>query len=233
MSDPDHGVRLVPVDAANWRAVAALEVAPEQQDFVAEPSRYLALCAYDGLWTPLAIRAGDDVVGMLMWAVDPDEGAVWLGGILIDRRWQRRGIGRCAVRAATRLLARQEDMLEFALSYEPENDVARRTYAKLGFVETGETEDDEVVARLRLDAIPRRLRPERRPSEPRHLRSDSIRVKARPATAAALHDADDAEATPRGPNEVRRCARGWRRRPRRVAASRDRRRSRPCPGRGA
>jgi diamine N-acetyltransferase len=147
-------VRLGPVDAATWRDVADLEVAPEQRAFVAEPSRYLALCAYDGLWTPLAIRAGDTVVGMLMWAVDPGEGAVWLGGVLVDRRWQRRGIGRRAVRAAIELLSRQEETLDFALSYEPENQVARRTYATLGFVETGETQDDEVVARLRLDGWP-------------------------------------------------------------------------------
>jgi diamine N-acetyltransferase len=144
-------VRLVPVDASNWRDVADLEVAPEQRDFVAEPSRYLALCAYGGLWTPLAILSGATVVGMLMWAVDPDDGAVWLGGILVDRRWQRRGIGRRAVRTAIELLSHQEETLDFALSYEPENHVARRTYATLGFVETGETEGDEVVARLRLD----------------------------------------------------------------------------------
>ena len=154
MSPPHDAVqvRLVPIDASNWRDVADLEVAPEQRVFVAEPSRYLALCAYGGLWTPLAIRAGDAVVGMLMWAVDPDDGAVWLGGILVDRRWQRRGIGRRAVRAAIELLSRQEEARAFALSYEPENEVARRTYAGLGFVETGEREGDEVVARLRRDA---------------------------------------------------------------------------------
>ena len=34
-----------------------------------------------------------------------------------------------------------------ALSYSPENTAARELYASLGFVETGEQEDDEVVAR--------------------------------------------------------------------------------------
>ena len=36
----------------------------------------------------------------------------------------------------------------FALTYRPDNIVARRLYASLGFVETGEHQDDEVVARL-------------------------------------------------------------------------------------
>jgi len=38
-----------------------------------------------------------------------------------------------------------------ALSYEPENTVARRLYESLGFRETGETEGEEVVARLTLE----------------------------------------------------------------------------------
>lgn len=139
----------MPVDASTWRAVADLEVDPAQRRFVAEPSRYLALCAYGGDWAPLAVRLGDEVVGMLMWAIDPEDGACWLGGVLIDRRWQRRGIGRSAVAAALVRLAEQGRVAGFALSYHPDNAVARRTYRTLGFVETGETEGDEVVARLR------------------------------------------------------------------------------------
>ncbi len=37
-----------------------------------------------------------------------------------------------------------------ALSYEPENTAAKALYADFGFVETGEMEGDEVVARLPL-----------------------------------------------------------------------------------
>lgn len=148
MSDRSS-LELVPVDAATWREVADLEVEPEQRAFVAEPSRYLALCCYgtDG-WSPLAIRVDARVVGFLMWAVDPDDGACWLGGILIDRAWQRRGIGRDAVRSALAFLEARHGHRRFALSYQPENEAARRTYAALGFVETGEREEDEVVARL-------------------------------------------------------------------------------------
>jgi diamine N-acetyltransferase len=140
---------LEPIDASNWRAVADLEVHPSQRRFVAEPSRYLALCAYGGTWTPWAVRLGDDVIGMLMWAIDPEDGACWLGGVLIDRRWQRRGLGRRAVAAALRRLAAAGTGVGFALSYDPDNEAARRTYRALGFVETGEREGTEVVARLR------------------------------------------------------------------------------------
>jgi diamine N-acetyltransferase len=41
---------------------------------------------------------------------------------------------------------------EVIISYEPENDVARRLYASFGFRETGEVVEGETVARLSFDA---------------------------------------------------------------------------------
>jgi len=139
-------VSLSPVSRENWRDVAALEVAEGQSDFVAPPSYYLCLCHFDGLWNPLAVVEGSAVVGFLMWAED-DDGSCWLGGILIDRRQQGRGLGTAAVAEAIRVLADDRGFRRFALSYSPENRRARRLYATLGFRETGETEGDEIVAR--------------------------------------------------------------------------------------
>ena len=36
------------------------------------------------------------------------------------------------------------------ISYEPENEVAKKLYASFGFVENGEMDDDEIVAVLKL-----------------------------------------------------------------------------------
>jgi diamine N-acetyltransferase len=149
-SDDGHQLTLAPVDADSWRAVAALEVTEAQRAYVAEPAYYLALCAYGGLWHPLAVRLGGEVIGFLMWAVDPDDGSCALGGVLIDRRHQRRGHGRRAIEAALAMLAAEGGHRRFALSYRPDNP-ARRLYLALGFEETGETEGDEVVARMRVD----------------------------------------------------------------------------------
>jgi diamine N-acetyltransferase len=80
--------------------------------------------------------------------IDDDDGSAWLGGLLVDAAFQGRGYGRAAVRAALAMLATEKGRAEFALSYQPANVVARRLYASLGFVETGEVDGDEVVARL-------------------------------------------------------------------------------------
>jgi diamine N-acetyltransferase len=146
----DDQVSLHPVDQSNWRAIAKLKVLENQREFVAEPSSYLALCCYGQDWQPLAICLADQVIGFMMWSTDPADGSCWLGGILIDRDMQRHGYGRQAVCAAIAMLREQHGYRDFALSYQPANLAARNLYHQLGFVETGEWEGDEVVARFSL-----------------------------------------------------------------------------------
>lgn len=150
MTQPSPSVSLRPVDAGNWRAVAALTVAPGQDAFVAAPTHYLALCAYEDVWKPLAVHDEEGaVVGFLMWGIDDEDGSCWLGGVIVDAASQGRGLGRAAMAQALATLHPREDEAGFALAYHPQNTVAEGLYTSLGFVETGETDDDEVVARRR------------------------------------------------------------------------------------
>jgi len=144
-------IELRPVAAGNWRACADLEVAPEQRDFVSPVARYLCLCHYGAVWDPLAVCAGDEVVGFVMWAIDPGDRSGWIGGLVIDRARQRKGFGRATVKALTRRLLETGGCSSCALSCSPGNSVARDLYLSLGFVETGEIEDGELVARLSAD----------------------------------------------------------------------------------
>lgn len=146
----DIEVTLSPVSRDNWRAVAAIEVAATQREFVGDPCYYLALCYYGGDWKPLAIYLGDRVIGFLMWAEDAADRSCWFGGVMVDTKYQRRGYGRQAVQAAMAMLAAEYGYQDFALSYNPANHVAKHLYGTLGFKETDEWEDDEVVARLAL-----------------------------------------------------------------------------------
>ena len=147
MDEPSRVVSLRPVDAGNWRDVARLTVAPGQERFVATPTYYLALCSYGDVWHPLAVYAGGEVVGFLMWGVDDADGSCWLGGVFVDAASQGRGMGRAALVQALQLLSEEAGAAGFGLSYSPENTAARALYASLGFAETGEVDDDEVVAR--------------------------------------------------------------------------------------
>ena len=142
-------VILRPVNGDNWRDIAKLKVTEAQEEFVAEPCYYLALCCYGDGWRPLAIYLNEQVIGFLMWGEDSADGSCWLGGLLIDQNYQRRGYGRQAVQRAIEMLAEGHGYQHFALSYSPNNS-AKHLYRMLGFIETEEWEDDEVVARLSL-----------------------------------------------------------------------------------
>ncbi|MFJ5834961.1 GNAT family N-acetyltransferase [Streptomyces sp. NPDC093089] len=142
-------VVLEEISDENWRSVADVAPADDQRRFVAAlGARYLLLSLRDGLWNSLAVRAGDEVVGHVMWAHDDEEGTHWIGGMIVDAEEQGKGIGRAAVRAVLRHLAALPDCREIRLSYHPDNAPAAALYNSLGFVPTGDFEDEEIVAAL-------------------------------------------------------------------------------------
>lgn len=136
------------VNTDNWRDVVRIEPLEDQRRFVASVAYYLNLCHYGEEWRPLALYEGDEPVGFAMWGFDTKEESYWIGGLVIDAEYQGKGYGRAAMEALLDYLAAQPGHGEAALSCDPENTVARRLYASLGFVETGELVDDELVARL-------------------------------------------------------------------------------------
>ena len=139
-------IDLVPVTGENWRACAGLTVRPEQQRFVNAVTYYLCMCAYGDTWHPLAVTRDGEVAGFVMWAVD-DDASRWIGGLVIDAGHQGQGLGRAVVRQLRERLIAEPGCPNVALSYEADNTAARHLYRSLGFHETGETEDTELVAR--------------------------------------------------------------------------------------
>ncbi|NTV40750.1 MAG: GNAT family N-acetyltransferase [Candidatus Moranbacteria bacterium] len=66
-------------------------------------------------WHPLAVCVDDEVVGFVMWAIDPADRSGWLGGLTIDRRHQGRGYGAAAVGAVLRRLKEEPGCLSLML----------------------------------------------------------------------------------------------------------------------
>jgi diamine N-acetyltransferase len=116
--------------------------------FVAPTTYYLCLAHYDGEWNPLAVVVGGSGVGHVMWAIDEEDGSTWLGGVVIDSAAQSQGVGRAAVLSFIDRFS-SDGKSNLALSYAPDNTIARHLYSDLGFTETGEMAEDEIVARLR------------------------------------------------------------------------------------
>ncbi len=143
-----------------------LKVGKGQEDFVA-PNDMSLVEAYlatvgGGQAFPFGIYDDDLPVGFLMISYDVDDSyegnpkiarknyGLWR--LMIDEKYQRRGYGREALSLALGFIRSFPcGKAEYCyLSYEPENEVAKKLYHEFGFTENGEYDDEEVVAVLKL-----------------------------------------------------------------------------------
>ena len=83
-------------------------------------------------------------------SVEKDNYEIWR--FMIDKRYQGRGYGKAALKLALDFIRTWPcGKAEYCwISYEPENETARKLYASFGFEETGEMDGDEIVAVLKL-----------------------------------------------------------------------------------
>lgn len=144
-------VALRSITRDNVSEILKLEVSEDQRRFVATNAISLAQAYVYGeqAW-PRAIYDDDTPVGFAMLALEPGK-PPWIWRFLIAASAQRRGLGRDAmallIQAARAL---RPEATELRLSYVPGPGDPSGFYAKLGFEETGELEEDERVMRLRL-----------------------------------------------------------------------------------
>ncbi|QND68677.1 GNAT family N-acetyltransferase [Mesorhizobium loti] len=131
---------------ANRALVAALELAPEQMDFVASNAESLEEAETDEDARPRVVMAGTRVVGFLMYDASEDEALVYR--FMIDRAHQGKGYGKAALRALLDEIGNLTHVREVSICYEPGNEAARHLYRAAGFVEQGIDEDGEMIAVL-------------------------------------------------------------------------------------
>jgi diamine N-acetyltransferase len=154
MTSPDVHLREITDD--NRAAVCELRVRKRQRRFVASVGRSLkdaAASPEDNPWYR-AVYRGDEPVGfvMLEWNTPTDRpgvGRYLLWRFLIDKRHQRRGIGREVMRQITDLV-RADGATELLTSYQPGKGDPGPFYRRLGFEPPGEIDDGEIVMRLTL-----------------------------------------------------------------------------------
>jgi diamine N-acetyltransferase len=95
---------------------------------------------------PLAIYNDDKPVGFIMYGIEPrDNNEYWIDRLMIDEKYQRNGFGKRALEIAIETIKQDKTHNKIKISTNPENLIARKLYAKLGFYETGELHDDEVL----------------------------------------------------------------------------------------
>jgi diamine N-acetyltransferase len=148
-------IELRELDADNWQTCVELELTDDQRHIVDSNAFSIAESKFHLWMLPLAIYAGDEMVGFVMYSDerDPRLPRYWVHRLMIDRRHQHRGYGRAAMQDVIQRIAAKPDGDEVWIGYHRDNDVARRLYASLGFEEQGDAPwgDTDVIARLTLD----------------------------------------------------------------------------------
>ena len=145
------------VTRENWLECVRLELAPEQEHFVASNAYSIAESKFMPTFVPQAIYHRDDatadetLVGFVMYGYYPDGEPPlgrrhWVFRLMTDREHQGRGYGREALRQVLARLDADPDCPSVLIGYEPDNTVARKLYASLGFREIGPAPWGEMVA---------------------------------------------------------------------------------------
>ncbi|MCC6499004.1 MAG: GNAT family N-acetyltransferase [Anaerolineales bacterium] len=150
---------LRPVTKENWQALIRLKVRDDQKNFVASNLYSIAQAQFgdefEGHWDLFAFGIYDDggqPVGFLMYGLNfshPDQQA-YVQRLMVDEKFQGKGFGRFGMEKALEIFRADERIKVVAISYEPENEAARKLYAGFGFVETGRIVEDETEAVLKL-----------------------------------------------------------------------------------
>jgi diamine N-acetyltransferase len=148
-----------PVTKDNWKELIRLKVREDQTHFVASNLYSIAESQfgddYEGHWDLHPFGIYDDEnrpVGFLMYGLNfahPTQQA-FIFRLMVDEKYQGKGYGRFGMEKMLEVFRADDRIKTVGISYEPENEGARKLYASLGFIEPGEMIDGETLAVLKL-----------------------------------------------------------------------------------
>lgn len=139
------------VDESNFIECFNLKLGYEQDKFVSHPIRSLAQAyVYYNQCTPFAIYKNNIIIGYVLVIYDYDEETYNIWHMMIDEKYQGKGYGTKAVNLCidyikSKPFGRSNDVI---LTCSMDNSHAIHIYEKLGFKDTGERDDDEIIMKL-------------------------------------------------------------------------------------
>ena len=156
-------IKLRKITDDNAGELLDLELSENQKSYVASNLDSLAtayICMTNGGYVnTYAIYADDTMVGFIMYGflpVDYDdtygEDCYYLWRFMIDKNHQGNGYGKQAIlQVIDEIKQMPHGKADYCYTqYEPNNAVVKKLYESLDFVETGQIDEDELVARLKL-----------------------------------------------------------------------------------
>lgn len=136
-------VVLEALNEENWLRVCKLTVSEEQKKVFPIPNVYwIGISRYEEHTELLAIKVGDEYVGLIGYGYDEDGVSGYINPVMIDARYQGHRYGEAAMRRVIELMKNQLKVSEIHLGHRKANIGAAKLYERLGFVVVGEDEQD-------------------------------------------------------------------------------------------
>ncbi|MGE7983088.1 GNAT family N-acetyltransferase [Solibacillus sp. NPDC093137] len=134
----------------NWIKAISLKVREDQVKFVASNAVSLAQLNFLQNFHAKGIYYGEEMVGFTLYGLDEEDHEYWIYRMMIDQKHQGKGYGKEAVQLVIEDIQKMKEPHHqtITLSYEPDNEHAKRIYKKMGFQEIdGLVIEGEQVAR--------------------------------------------------------------------------------------
>ena len=142
-------VYLKEVTDENLDEVLRLEVRDDQKSFVSSPAVSLAQAyVYHETAFPFAVYYDQQLIGFIMMGYYEEKHYYTLWKLLIDQKYQNRGYGRKALEMGIAFLKDQFQTKEIYTGVTPSNRIAKKLYTSVGFVATGNIENNMEEMRL-------------------------------------------------------------------------------------
>ena len=140
-------INLKIIDESNFLDAFQLQLAEGQEKYVSNPIRSLAQAyVYRNQCQPFGIYDEDEMVGYIMVVYDYDIPEYDIWHMMIDASKQGKGYGSAALKKVLDYIRTKPfgDSNRVTLTCNKENQRALSLYHKLGFVETGVEDGDEI-----------------------------------------------------------------------------------------
>ncbi len=138
------------INKTNWEECIKLKVDETQTSYVATNAYSLLQANYEKNLYPMGIYVEDTMVGFTMYHYDTEEDMWGMCRLMVDEKYQKKGIGKAAILKLLELIRDRYGNVEFYTSVEPENNVALKLYESLGFVNTNRMVDEELLLTMKI-----------------------------------------------------------------------------------
>lgn len=147
-------VRFENINQDNWRIFNALKVSTDQEKYIAPNVSILARAyAYRNDSSKVyAIYNETQPIGLLMQRDYNEDGRLVciLDQFMIAEQYQGKGSGKLAMQHWLAMIETEEKYAAILLCYIEGDEIARKLYQELGFIHTGERDEEEIIMRYEL-----------------------------------------------------------------------------------